>query len=71
MTTTTREFIRSKPKPTEVEALEFARSVMESQGVYYLWDMLSLESAREALEKNAFDASEVMALEKIIYAMET
>jgi len=76
MAKSTADFIRSQPKPTEEEALDFARSVMTSKGVDVDWgpyefrDGLSITNARDALEKHCVDTSEAMALEKIEYALE-
>lgn len=72
----THEYIRKEPKPSEGEALNFARSVMESKGVdvdwgvYILKDGRNIENAQKALEAHAIDLSERMALEKINYALE-
>ncbi|HEY9081319.1 hypothetical protein [Magnetovibrio sp.] len=74
--TSTREFIRNKPKPTEEEALDFARSVMAEKGAFEDWgvykyeDGLSIDNAIKALKEHAIDMSERMALEKCLYAME-
>lgn len=76
MQNSTRDFIRARPKPTEAEALDFARSVMESKGVDVDWgpyrfrDGLSPSNAREALKRHCVDLSETMALETIEYATE-
>lgn len=72
----TREFIRSKPKPTKIEALNFARSVLRKQGCFKDYgpycpeDGETIENARKAFEKHRIDASEVMAFEMIEYALE-
>jgi len=69
-------FIRSKPKPSDIEALDFAKSVMIEKGLddqfgpYKPNDLLSLSTARTALEANAIDQFEYMALEMINYALE-
>ena len=70
-----RHFIRSKPKPTIQEALNFARSVMVSKGVdtnigpYVHADGITIKQARRALYKHAIDHSEHMALEMIEYSL--
>jgi len=69
------DFIRSKPKPSDIEALDFAKSVMIEKGLddqfgpYKPNDLLSLSTARTALEANAIDLSECMALEMINYTL--
>lgn len=71
-----RDYVRSQPKPTHKQALNFARSVMMSKGVDTSWgpykygDGLSIKAAKAALEVHAIDTSECMALEMCIYAME-
>ena len=72
----TQDFVRKQPKPTQHEALVFARSVMSSQGVGedhspYKWaDGETAETAVAAFEAHAIDTSEFMALEKLKYALE-
>ena len=72
----TRDYVRGKPKPTEEEALNFARSVMVEKGVdtatgpYEYADGVTLKMAKAALEKHAVDLSERLAFEMIDYALE-
>lgn len=76
MKNTTRDFVRSRPRPTAEEALGFARSVMVEKGLdidngygpYKLADGMTLKLAKAALEKHTVDASEHMALEMAEYA---
>lgn len=65
-----RKFIRMTPKPTEDEALAFARSVMADQGVYGPKDGMSCHTAIKAFEQHAVDMSERMALEMCLYAID-
>ena len=66
----TRDFIRSKPRPTPDQALTFAQSVMGEQGIYRPNDLATCESALAALTDHAVDQSEIMAIEYLKYALE-
>lgn len=76
MENSTRDFIRREPRPTEEEALNFARSVMSEKGVdcdfgpYKFADGVTLKLAKAALERHAIDTSENMAFYMAEYALE-
>ena len=63
-----KDFIRSKPKPTLEEAMNFTLSVMEEKGVYEFPE--NAEHALKQLREKAVDLSEQMALAKLEYALE-
>jgi hypothetical protein len=71
-----REYVRSQPRPSQEDALNFARSVLREKGAFEEYgpychdDGVTIENARKALEKHAFDVSEWMAFEMIEFALE-